>query len=378
MTGNSRGCSNESIGVRVALIGPVSPYRGGIAHHTEMLFRAMETVAERVLCISFSRQYPGALFPGENDTDPEKCDIKAENVRYVIDSMNPLTWHRAVKEIARFSPEIVVIPWWTWFWAPCFGYLARALSRRGIEVRFFCHNVIDHDAKGWKSRISRWVLRSGDSYVVQAKSEAARLRLMVGARTIKTHPHPIYSQFPEAQALLPRRASLELLFYGFVRPYKGLDVLLEALAKCQNADVHLTIAGEFWQGEAETRERVMALKLARQVSIEPRYHSDSETAALFERADLVVMPYRYATGSGVLGLAFHYGKPVIATAVGAFLDIIENGVTGILIPPDDVAALAHAIDAMPKERCEGMEVAVRASAKTLTWESLARCSLSRC
>lgn len=363
--------------VGIALVGPVRPYRGGIAQHTEMLLAALEEAGGEVICVSFSRQYPTLLFPGKSDRDPQKRRLEAANVRYLIDSLNPLTWRRAAVEIARFGADIVVLPWWTWYWAPCFGYLARALSRRGVDVRFVCHNVVDHETAGWKARLSRWALLGGDSFVVQSRHEADRLSRLVGARSLRTHPHPVYSQFPAARTSLPRRAAQELLFYGFVRPYKGLDVLIEALARCCSQDIALTVAGEFWQGEARARARIAELGLGDLVEIAPRYHSELETAALFDRADVVVMPYLSATGSGVLGLALHYGRPVIASAVGGLADIVEDGVTGLLVSPGDADALARAIDDMPAERSAAMRDAVRARARSLTWASLARCVLAQ-
>ena len=324
----------------VAIVGPVSPYRGGIAQHTEMLYRAMETVCDDVLVCSFTRQYPRALFPGESDKAPEKMWLSDDNVRYLIDSVNPLTWHRAVKEIASFGPDLVVIPFWTWFWAPCFGYLIRKLQNKGLQVRVICHNVADHETAWWKSAMSNWAIRTADGFLAQASTEAAKLRELYPEKPVLLQPHPVYSQFPASKNPPQRKAEIELLFYGFIRRYKGLDILLEALSECQNVDWHLRVAGEFWEGRALIGNIIDRYGLHERVDLIPRYLDDDETADVFTCADALVLPYRDATGSGVLGIAIHYGKPVIATEVGSLADIVSHGETGYLVHPNDKLALA--------------------------------------
>ena len=154
-------------------------------------------------------------------SDPE-CD-------YLIDSLNPATWNAAFRRIRDHAPDLVIVPWWTIYWAPCFWYLACRCRRAGIKVRFLCHNVGDHETAAWKLALTRAVLRQGDSFIVQAVEEERRLRSLLPNADVTVHPHPIYDQFPnpDPTARLARRGDLELLFYGFVRPYKGLDLLIE-------------------------------------------------------------------------------------------------------------------------------------------------------
>ena len=168
----------------------------------------------------------------------------------------------------------------------------------------------------------------------------------------------------------PRRGSLDLLFYGFVRPYKGLDLLVEAMALTAD-DVYLTIAGEFWDGERQIRERISALGLGSRVELRPRYHSEEETAELFARCDVVALPYRSATGSGVVPIAYHYNKPVIVSRVGGLPDVVHEGETGRLVEPGDVEALAAAIKSMTRTEAESMIPAIQAMKSSMTWSSLA-------
>jgi len=355
---------------RIAMIGPVLPFRGGVAQHTTMLHRALRKLAE-LETISFSRQYPLWLFPGESDRDPDYAGHREPGVDYLIDSLNPLTWRRALKSMLSVPPELVLIPWWTIFWAPCIGCIAAILRRNGIEVVFLCHNVVEHESSAWKQWLSRMVLRCGTRFVVHTREDQSNLKHLLPEAVVTVRPHPIYSHFPPPERTLSRRRGLELLFYGFVRPYKGLDTLIEAMGRLKGEDLHLTIAGEFWEGERRTRERVAELGIAEQVEIRARYHSEQDTAELFARADVVVLPYRSATGSGVLPIAYHYDKPVIATRVGGLPDVVQEGRTGRLIDPDSVAALAEAITHLNRDQARAMQPAIQALKQRMTWTSLA-------
>lgn len=356
--------------LRIVLIGPVVPFRGGIAQHTTMVHRALAEGAD-LLTLSFSRQYPRVLFPGESDREPGMEGHKEPGVGYIVDSVNPLTWRRAVKRAVAFGPAAVVIPWWTVFWAPCFGWMARRLAKAGVPVVFLCHNVVEHESAGWKARLARGVLAQGSGFVVHTREDEANLKAFLPNARVARHHHPVYEQFPDAKGTLPRRAALELLFFGFVRPYKGLDVLVEAMGQLAGRDIKLTIAGEFWEGDSATRQRVEELGIGSQVEIVSRYLPDEEVAELFARADLVVLPYRSATGSGVVALAYHYGKPVIVTRVGGLPDVVLEGRTGFVVAPESPEAVAEAIlrfDAAPPD---GMADAIAGLRATMTWESFA-------
>ncbi len=356
---------------RVVVIGPVPPFRGGIAQHTAMLGRALSEVAETMI-VSFARQYPSWLFPGASDRDPDAAPLEDPTPHFTIDTLNPLTWRKAIREIAAYAPDLVVIPWWTFFLAPCFYYLAGACRRRGWHVRFFCHNVVDHEAAWWKLALARFVLTKGSSYVTHTRPDAANLRRMVPAAEVFVHPHPIYDQFPPSSRRLPRRAARELLFFGLVRPYKGLDVLIEAMGRLKGEDVALSVVGEFWDGRDEAGKRIRELGLDDRIELVPRYVSDAEAADYFARADAVVLPYRNATGSGVVALAFHYDKPVIASRVGGLADVVVDGSSGYLVPPGDPEALAAAIRRLNQADLDGMGRAISALKGTLSWAHLAR------
>jgi glycosyltransferase involved in cell wall biosynthesis len=356
---------------RIVVIGPVPPFRGGIAQHTAMLARALAGHAETRV-VSFKRLYPAWLFPGASDRDAEAVPFNGPPCAFVIDTLNPVTWSWAARDVSAFKPDLVLIPWWTFFLAPCLAWLARACRAKGADVRFVCHNVADHEAAWWKTAIARLVLKQGNSYLTHTRADAGNLERLIPGAAIIVHPHPIYDQFPPPARTLPRRARLELLFFGLVRPYKGLDVLIEAMGLLEDLDVKLSVVGEFWEGREATERRIRDLGLTERVELVPRYVSDAEAANYFARADAVVLPYRGATGSGVIAVAYHYDKPVIASEVGGVPDVVTEGATGRLVPPGDAGALAEAIRRLPEMDPAATRAAIAAFKATLTWDHLAR------
>lgn len=353
----------------VVLVGPVYPYRGGIAQHTTMLARSFKKVDD-LKVISFSRQYPAWLFPGESDRDPGYEGHKEDKTEYLIDSINPFTWLKAINRIKGLQPDMVIIPWWTVFWAPCFGLISWCLTRKKIKVIYFCHNVVEHETARWKKWLTRLVLKNAFAYVVHTKEDKKNLHALFPDASISVHPHPIYDHFPQPTNELPRRKSLEILFYGFVRPYKGLDDLIDAMALLKGQDIQLTIAGEFWDGEKEMREKINTSGLDDQIELKPRYHSDEETAELFGRADVVVLPYRSATGSGVVPIAYHYNKPVVVTKVGGLPDVVLDQQTGWVVPRADIEALSNVLSSLTQQSCKATEANIKEYKSRLSWDSL--------
>lgn len=359
-----------SITPKFAVIGPVAPYRGGIAQHTAMLCRALSHHVD-IFLLSFSRQYPAWLYPGTNDRDITAAPMEDPTPHFVIDALNPVTWNKAAAMVAAQRPNLVIIPWWTAYWAPCFWYIARYCRRNSLNVLFFCHNVNEHESTGWKIWLTRLVLKQGTCFAVHTREDEANLKRLLPTSRILVHPHPIYEQFPIASELLPRRAELELLFFGLIRPYKGLDVLIEAMGLLKNESVHLTIAGEFWSGRNEIEERILELGVQNQIEIVARYITDQEASNYFTRADAVVLPYRSATGSGVIAAAYHFDKPVIVTRVGGLPEVVIDGQTGLIVSADSPRELADAIKTLLEKDEAELKAAIRDMKKTMTWDHLA-------
>jgi glycosyltransferase involved in cell wall biosynthesis len=352
--------------MRVVLIGPVAPYRGGIAQHTTHLHRALMRSTE-CMTISFSRQYPKLLFPGDTDVDDSLGGFCEEGVDYLIDSLNPMSWWKAVERIKSYRPQVVIFPWWHVYWTPCFTFLCIALASVKCEKVFICHNAVDHEDGWWKQKVARIALRLADRFVVHAESERAYLADQFFDRPIAVSPHPVVTHRASPAKRLARRAKLEVLFFGFVRPYKGIDVLLAAMEKLRDEDVALSIVGKFWSGKDEACRFISEHELDTAIELVDRYVSDGEAAAFFDRCDVVVLPYHSATASGVIASAYQYRKPVIVTRVGGLPEAVQVGKTGMAIDPGSSDQLAEALRAMLVGEWSAQLGAIDAMALSSTW-----------
>lgn len=324
-------------------MGPVLPYRGGIARYTTELARALATDRPAPV-LSFRRLYPAAWYPGVSCLEPGFEHHVEPGAQAILDPLNPLAWRRGADWMAGQGVRHAALMWWTAFLAPCIGSVGRLLRRAGVEPIVICHNVEDHERALWKRALGLYVLTCSHRFVAHSKADAEAIARAFPAARVSVCPNPLPTSAPPPARILPRRARIEILFFGLVRPYKGLDVLAEAMERLGDADVFLTVAGEWWIRDTPLRARLE--KLAR-VELIDRYVSDTEAADLLGRADAVVLPYRQASGTAVAPLAYRYGKPVIASRVGGLADMVAEGVSGFLVPPGDPAALAEAIRRLP-------------------------------
>jgi len=357
----------------IALIGPVLPFRGGIAQYTTRLRRALASKCA-LQTISYHRQYPAWLYPGKSDREPNQASYREPGVEYILDSVNPLSWRRAIHFIAADHCDLAVFDWWTLFWAPAIALMARSVRRRGVRVAFLCHNLADHDSGLLKRKLAKLLLSPADAYLVHSTEQKTSLESSFPGKMVITHPVPLFDQFPPPSEQLPKRGRLELLFFGFIRPYKGLEVLVDALARLGDTQVYLTVVGEPWLPADELRKRIDATH-APNIELHLDYVDDQAAANFFGRADLVVLPYLSASGSGVAAMAFHYGCPILATRTGGFPDVITEGETGFLVMPGSVEDLANAIRSLTRAGLEIMRECVLARKARFTWDSLAECVL---
>ncbi|HEU4723924.1 MAG TPA: glycosyltransferase [Candidatus Eisenbacteria bacterium] len=344
-------------GMKVALLGPTYPHRGGIAHYTTLLARAFaeRLGAASLSMVSFRRLYPGILFPGATQFD-ESGDALRPPVEpaAILDSIAPPTWYAAGRRLCDAKPDLLVVPWWHPFFGPSLGAAARGARPRGAagpKRVFLCHNVEPHEATPLDRALSSYGLGAADGFLVHARAEAARLEPRAHGRPIRVHPHPTYDVFsrtpPDRDAARDAVGAKgrTILFFGYIRPYKGLADLLEALRLARpDAWDTLLVVGEFY----EPRDRYAAAlddpALRGKVRVVDRYVANEEVAAYFAAADVVALPYRSATGSGIAQVAYGAGVPVIATRTGGLEEVVEEGVTGLLAPPEEPAALARAVE----------------------------------
>jgi glycosyltransferase involved in cell wall biosynthesis len=328
----------------VTFIAPISPFRGGIARHSEALARALNANDQVALEVeSFSRLYPSMFYPGQSDRDPTRRVDFSFPVRYSLDTLNPLTWTKAIERISNRS-ALVVIPAWTFFVAPALGFIARKLRKRGVTVAMMVHNVSDHGGRRLGARALDWQLAAADYFVVHTSHLAENLRKAGRDQPAAILKHPDYCDFPPATGKLKRQYGLELLCFGFVRHYKGFDIAIRALKASGRSDVRLTIAGEMWDDSTEIEELSRDMPDGQKVEIINGYISDHQVAELFARCDVVLAPYRSVSGSGVAALARHYCRPIVASDLPGLREDIVHGQSGWIFNAGDVGALANLID----------------------------------
>ncbi len=361
---------------RIALLGPLHPWRGGLAQYLQLLGETLESHAA-VSAVTFTRQYPDFLFPGTS-----QLDAGAPRPRFpttaMLDSIAPWSWRRTAAHLERFAPGAVLLKWWMPFFAPSFASAVGPLRKRGTRVILVCDNLIPHEPRFYDAAFSAWMLRNSDGYLVMSDSVERDLDTLKPGAPRRRVPHPFYAQFDRgrytresARALLGLSGDVAL-FFGYVRHYKGLDTLLSAWKRVreQRPGATLVVAGEFY----EKPEAYEALALdAGGVRLLNRYIADDEVEALFRAADVTVLPYRSGTQSGVTHVAYALGSPVIATNVGGIAESVRDGETGLTCPPEDAPALARTI---VRYFAEGMREQMAAPIAALqaehSWEALAR------
>jgi glycosyltransferase involved in cell wall biosynthesis len=291
-------------------------------------------------------------------------------IDYVLDALNPLTWAVASRMIVASGCDLAIIDWWTLFWAPAFAWIARYLRRHEIATVFLCHNLFDHESSHFKQALSVKFLSQADAYLVHSRGQADDLHRLFPHKKIIVHPHPVYDRFPAPSVRLPKRGRLELLFFGFIRPYKGLEVLIDALAQLDDTQVYLTVVGESWLPTDELRKRI-ATRHAPNIELHLDYVDDQNAANFFGRADLVVLPYLSASGSGVAAMAFHYGCPVLATRTGAFPELIDDGKTGYLVDPGSSVQIAECLRRVTRDSLALLKQSMESPSYRFSWQSLA-------
>ncbi len=366
--------------MKIALIGPTYPYRGGIAHYNTLLCRALR-VNHEVKFISFKRQYPRLLFPGKSDQDNSGQPLRVDDVEYIIDSLNPVSWRAASQAILAFSPDKLVIPWWVAFWALPFWYIASRVGRRlPSEIVFICHNVEEHESGLLKKKAARLVLSLAHRLITHSKEDTEKLQALLGPSCnpvtaflptytdIGGSPHPK----KEAKMSLGVQGKV-LLFFGFVRDYKGLDILLSAMPLVlERGTVTLLIAGEFWKDKQRYLKQIERSGISPHVKIIDRYLPDEEIGLYFGAADLVVQPYTAASGSAICQLAYGFDRPVIATRVGSLPEVIQDHINGRIVDPRDIAGLADAIlDSLECKTLQNLTRNAAATKERYSWQRMA-------
>jgi len=331
--------------MRILIIGTAYPMRGGIAHYVSLLYRTLEQRGHTVHILSFKRQYPKILFPGKTQEEASETAIPLKSDP-VIDSINPISWMKAGAVAAKFKPDLLIFKFWMPFFAPAYGVIARVAKRltrkhgKECKVLFIADNVIPHEKRLGDLAFTKFAFRSVDYFVVQSDAVGRDLKVVdPGAMFIKL-AHPVYEIFGARMDRAAARQSLgipfdapAILFFGYIRKYKGLDIILRAMPQMLKAlpEMRLIVAGEFYDDEAEYRALIQDLNIpSKNLVLATDYIANEEVAKYFSAANVVVLPYRSATQSGIVQIAYNFDTPVIATDVGGLAEVVIDGNSGLI------------------------------------------------
>lgn len=339
--------------MKIAVLGPTYPFRGGIAHYTSLLVQHLRE-RHQVLLVSYRKQYPQWLYPGNtaDDPTPDSDALRVDSER-ILTPFNPLTWLRAFWRIKNYAPDLLILQWWTPFWSPMLFILTRLVHRfTNIKVLFLCHHIIPPEGGLFDWFLARRIFWRSHAMIVMSEEDFGLLRRGLPHACIKgttIPPYDVLTRTPIAPAQARRKLGLGedervLLFFGFVRHYKGLRYLLSALpAVYKEFPVRLLVAGEFWEEERPYHELVEQLNLGDAVRFYNQYIPNEDLTTFFSAADVVVLPYLEATQSAVAQLALGFERPIIATSVGGMPETIHDGETGLIVSPGDAQHLSAAI-----------------------------------
>lgn len=333
---------------RAIIVGPAFPLRGGIANFNEALCRAMNAAGIETRIISFSLQYPGFLFPGKSQFETGKGPQDL-NIETSINSINPINWIKVANNIKRENPDFVIFRYWLPFMGACLGTIAKRIKKgTNIKVIAITDNVIPHENRIGDKALTTYFVKQMDGFIAMSKSVLNDLTEFTDTDKKVFLPHPIYDIFGEK---LEKQEALKhlnlnpnekhLLFFGFIRNYKGLDLLLEAMgdARVKEIGVKLIVAGEFYEDAAPYNEIITKHGLKDSVIFHSNYIPSEEVRYYFSACDMVVQPYRNATQSGVTQIAYHFDKPMLVTNVGGLPEIVPHNIVGYIsgINPTSIA-----------------------------------------
>jgi glycosyltransferase involved in cell wall biosynthesis len=327
---------------KVIIIGPAHPLRGGLASFDERLARQFQQQNFDTTIYTFSLQYPDFLFPGttQYSSEPAPTDIK---IKVCINSINPLNWIKVGNELRILKPDMIVVRYWLPLMGPCLGTILKIVKRNKFtKVVCIADNVIPHEKRFGDKPFTQYFVQPINAFVTMSAKVLSDLKSFTN-KSAKQIVHPLYDNFGEA---LPKNVAREklglnsddkiILFFGFIRKYKGLDILLEAMhdERMKNANIKLLIAGEFYEDRKLYDDLIAELNIADQLILRTEFISDSEVAYYLSAADFVIQPYRNATQSGVTPLAYHFEKPMLVTNVGGLPDLVPDGKVGLIAEPD--------------------------------------------
>lgn len=360
--------------MKIAFLSTMYPFRGGIAQFNAEMYRYFEKEHE-VKAFTFTRQYPEFLFPGETQLVTEDDNADVIPSLQVLDSINPISYLKTAKAINAFAPDLLIMKYWIPFLAPSLGTAAKFVNSK-TKIITSLDNVIPHEKRFIDNTLTKYFLGQNDGFVAMSESVQNDLLQLKPDSEVALHDHPLYSHFGEAYNREKAMKELNLdptkktlLFFGFIREYKGLDVLIEAFNGLDES-YQLVVAGETYGSFDMYQKRIDQNKNKDRIHLYNQYISDAEVAKYFAVADVCVLPYRSATQSGITSIALHFDTPVIATDVGGLKEVVKDGETGLIIAQPESVLVQQGIERFFDEFTpEQIQRGIDKMKERLSWKS---------
>jgi glycosyltransferase involved in cell wall biosynthesis len=372
--------------MKIAFLSPFYPYRGGIAQFSDSLYNELRKNNE-VKAFTFKRQYPSVFFPGKSQFVLEDDLNRGIDAERVLDTINPFTFARTSIMISDFRPEVFLLSFWMPFFSPAFGRIAGSVRKLQSKVKIvsILHNVLPHEKRTGDISLTKYFLNKCTGFVVlNEESKRQLLSIMPDAKYI-VHPHPLYDHYGEREDKTEARTKLGIaqdkkviLFFGLIRDYKGLDLLIEAMKELDDSYL-LLIAGEVYGKFDKYNELIGKHSLQSKIKLNLNYIPDKELPLYFSAADVCVLPYRSGTQSGIVAVSYHFGLPVIVTDTGGLKEMVEEGKTGLVVPKPEPEQLSQAIAKFMKIKNKSQfQSNIEVYKQTHSWKSFADDLLEFC
>lgn len=363
---------------KILIVGPAYPLRGGLATYDERLCREFLAQGHSCEILSFSLQYPSLLFPGKTQfsTDKAPADLV---IHSEVNSINPLNWIQIGNKFSKKKYDLVIFRYWMSFMAPSFGTIARALRKSGARVIAITDNIVPHEKRFFDSAFTNYFLNSCDGFLSMSKDVQKQAQALQPNKKVAYVAHPMYDMFGSAQdkKLAKEKLGLApdtnyLLFFGFIRKYKGLNLLLNSFAKVNRSGlkVKLIVAGEFYEDSAPYLAQIKELGLESDVVLKTDFIPNEEVSTYFSASDMVVQTYLSATQSGVTQIAYYYNKPMLVTDVGGLAELVPTGKVGYVCQQDEKEIAAAIHDFYTAQREPTFARGVEEEKAKFTWEYL--------
>lgn len=365
--------------MKIVLLGTSYPYRGGLASFNERLVRQFQDEGFDAEIFTFTVQYPSLLFPGKTQysTEPAPDNLR---ITRCVNSVNPFNWIKVGRELMKSAPDIVIIKFWIPLMAPCFGTIARIAKRnKKTKIVSILDNIVPHEKHWGDKLLAKYFVKSVDAFVAMSKSVMDDLAAFDTVKPRLLMPHPVFDNFGSK---IDRKTALSflkldenqkyMLFFGIIRDYKGLDLLLQAFSderfKCLN--VKLIVAGEFYNDEERYRKMEQDLNLKDRIIWFDKFIPDSEVRYFFNAADIIVQPYKSATQSGVTQIGYHFERPMLVTDVGGLKEIIPDGKVGYVVKPQADSIAEALLDFFTHDRMKEFEDNLKEEKKKYSWANM--------